>query len=226
MRLCHVPVGYLLNLFIHNDQSDKALYAYVQANLERLTAIHEAAEREKPATGRCTKQSFSTEKIAKIELQRIRKLEQVHKKPVRAYECDQCGAWHLTSIPFEKWDTGQRPAGVLEILANEGGMVEETDGVNQTTDKELCFNAFPSGETKMRCKRYTYASEREARYAVHQTEKRVVNFRNPVRAIECEKCGGWHLTSIPYERWEVHHKRGGLHDFIQFHLEAGQSQFD
>ncbi|MCX6755524.1 MAG: hypothetical protein NT068_03255 [Candidatus Nomurabacteria bacterium] len=29
--------------------------------------------------------------------------EQVHKKPIRSYECEKCSAWHLTSMPYEVW---------------------------------------------------------------------------------------------------------------------------
>ena len=47
---------------------------------------------------------FASEKEAKQEIRRIRVLEQVNKKPVRAYECEKCGGWHTTSLPFEEWE--------------------------------------------------------------------------------------------------------------------------
>lgn len=52
---------------------------------------------------------FASEKIAKQELKRIRQLyankkEKEEKKiPVRAYYCEVCGGWHLTSISIEQY---------------------------------------------------------------------------------------------------------------------------
>lgn len=46
---------------------------------------------------------YLTKKIAREALAQIRQTEQSHKKPVRSYECDECGWWHLTSLPIEDW---------------------------------------------------------------------------------------------------------------------------
>lgn len=45
---------------------------------------------------------YVSEKDAKTELREIQKSDS-EKKPVRAYECDKCSGWHLTSIPYEVW---------------------------------------------------------------------------------------------------------------------------
>jgi uncharacterized protein YjhX (UPF0386 family) len=37
---------------------------------------------------------------------------------------------------------------------------------------------------------------------VAKARESVQENKKPVRAYECEKCSGWHLTSIPHERWE------------------------
>lgn len=47
---------------------------------------------------------FVTEKDAKYEIRRAAGNMQSNKKPVRTYECEKCGGWHLTSIPHEKWE--------------------------------------------------------------------------------------------------------------------------
>ena len=51
-------------------------------------------------------------------------------------------------------------------------------------------------------------------------EKKVPEFKKPVRAYSCQKCGGWHLTSVPYERWEVSFKRADVLNQMQW-LQAG-----
>jgi hypothetical protein len=45
-----------------------------------------------------------SEKEAKAELRRIQNLDNHDKKPTRAYECEKCGGWHLTSIDFEEYE--------------------------------------------------------------------------------------------------------------------------
>lgn len=227
--LRQVPALYLINIYTSKNQTDPNLYAYVEANLDRIKARLNEPEKMKPVPDRCNKIGFHSEKLAKEELNRIKQEEQEHKKPIRVYECSRCGGWHLTSIPYEKWDTELIPAGVLHqirilptVMGNSKGTnrdntkEEETWAIQEEDDLDL-----PSTPKKP-CKRFTYQTEREARHAVHKTERRVLDYQKPVRAFACEKCGFWHLTSVPYSKWEVHHKRPVALNQIILHVMGEQ----
>lgn len=49
----------------------------------------------------CTKRYFPTKQDAKNSLSKIREVNQTEDRPVRAYECEYCSGWHLTSMPIE-----------------------------------------------------------------------------------------------------------------------------
>ena len=42
---------------------------------------------------------FATQALAKRELKRIRRQPQEKEKPIRVYECEKCGYWHLSLKP-------------------------------------------------------------------------------------------------------------------------------
>lgn len=116
VRLCRVPPEYLLA--IHKNKTalsrevmleipsatGKELLEYIEANLERIQA-RQRGEIDAPEIElTCEKLPFPNEKAAKAEIRRIQAREQENqKKPVRAYECEKCSAWHLTSITIEVW---------------------------------------------------------------------------------------------------------------------------
>ncbi len=47
-----------------------------------------------------------------------------------------------------------------------------------------------------------YPSEKDAKHEINKIKSYMQGGKKPERAYECEKCGGWHLTSIPHEQWE------------------------
>ena len=104
-RLGIIPESYLLNLYNNNKSTidNQELMEYIERNyLDKLK--NKPQVKVVPEIIRCEKLTYPTEKDAKYEIRRIRDREQKNsKKPVRAYECDDCGGWHLTSIPFEDW---------------------------------------------------------------------------------------------------------------------------
>lgn len=96
---------------------DRKLIAYIEKNLESIKkrrGQHTAKEdtgfghKTRPGGGgvkqlTCNetgKLVYVSEKEAKDELILIKQSDS-EKKPVRAYECEKCGGWHLTSIPYE-----------------------------------------------------------------------------------------------------------------------------
>lgn len=51
---------------------------------------------------RCKKVSYSSEKFALIDIKRFKFIDDGRTKPIRAYLCNNCKTWHLTSkIDFE-----------------------------------------------------------------------------------------------------------------------------
>jgi hypothetical protein len=107
-KLRDIPASYLLKL--HNDlgvmKNNNELKEYIESNLDILKDEEQGLKSRqvvKPETPRCEKVTFATEKIAKSRLREINSSIGNNKKPVRAYECELCGGWHHTSIPFEEY---------------------------------------------------------------------------------------------------------------------------
>ncbi len=103
-KLIRVPAEYLLKVYSSGNKSDKELFEYVQNNLETIIARKEGRIPTSHLKPLCDKQAYVSKKVANLHLSVISKKEQDHKKPVRSYECDKCGAWHVTSIPYEHWE--------------------------------------------------------------------------------------------------------------------------
>lgn len=104
-KLCRVPAKYLLDTYRGwGNQPRTELFDYIQSNMESILA-RERGEIVAPELKiECDKIIFPNEKSAKYKITQLRNVEQDHKKPVRAYECEKCGGWHLTSISYEKWE--------------------------------------------------------------------------------------------------------------------------
>ena len=98
MKLSRVPSDYLLKFL--KDKSNLDLYNYVNENEEKLILRKNGVIKTEPLTFPCEKHAFCSEKAAKDALNKISPLRQNHKKPIRSYECNICGGWHLTSIPL------------------------------------------------------------------------------------------------------------------------------
>ena len=107
-RLCRVPPDYLINLYKDRNYHDKELIEYIGTNIQRIVDRKLGKIVASQLKRVCDKIQYPTEKDAKFEINRIKNLEQENKKPVRAYQCDKCSAWHLTSISHEEWKKGNR----------------------------------------------------------------------------------------------------------------------
>ena len=80
------------------------MYEYVVANIDSIRARARGEIIAPELVKICDKIVFVSEKDAKDRIRKLSELKQDNKKPVRAYECEKCGGWHLTSIPYEKWE--------------------------------------------------------------------------------------------------------------------------
>lgn len=52
--------------------------------------------------GSCKKTTYANQKLANEDIERIQAKSTRDKKPMRAYQCNQCNLWHLTSTPDYK----------------------------------------------------------------------------------------------------------------------------
>lgn len=100
-RLGLVDPAYLLFIYKQKNYLDKcikdvALKKYIEDNIERIVNGMYGYVNDDNA---CKKITYANEKIAKSVLNDISIVKQDHKKPVRAYQCDKCTGWHLTSKP-------------------------------------------------------------------------------------------------------------------------------
>ncbi len=46
-----------------------------------------------------------------------------------------------------------------------------------------------------------FISQKDAKYEIRRIQQLVQEGKKPSRSYECKKCGGWHLTSMPYDEW-------------------------
>ncbi|HLF51889.1 hypothetical protein [Flavobacterium sp.] len=97
--LKNVPKEYLITIYENQNPFCPYLLKYVNKNIEQIK--HKVAQIEEPI---CSKQAYFNEKIAKQILFEINNQTQKHKKPIRVYECDKCGNYHLTSKPLTDYD--------------------------------------------------------------------------------------------------------------------------
>ncbi|HEY4715245.1 MAG TPA: hypothetical protein VIH31_01965 [Candidatus Paceibacterota bacterium] len=61
--------------------------------------------------------------------------------------------------------------------------------------------------TEVRCEKVTFLSPGEAKKELRRITKFKQKRRKPIREYQCDKCHGWHLTSIPIEEWGKAHNR-------------------
>jgi len=96
-KLCRIDPDYLLEFL--NNKTFIELHNYVVENLEKIIMRKEGIIETPKLEFPCIKITYANEKIANQVLSSIKSIDQTHKKPIRAYECDKCGCWHLTSKP-------------------------------------------------------------------------------------------------------------------------------
>ena len=94
--LCRVPPEYLIELHTQN-YPDNDLLKYIEENMELIKARLVGELPIPKLDFPCNKISYPTKKVAQDHLRRMESFNFKHKIPTRAYFCDRCGQWHLTS---------------------------------------------------------------------------------------------------------------------------------
>lgn len=89
--------GSYLRMIYHDPKCSEELREYINENVGGVVKKFKIEDFKFP----CDKIIYFSEKEAKSHINKIKKMAQKHKKPVRAYECEKCGLWHLTSISYE-----------------------------------------------------------------------------------------------------------------------------
>ncbi|MDI9882416.1 hypothetical protein [Flectobacillus longus] len=96
-QLCRVPPEYLLRIHQAKSYFNAELKEYIINNLERIIQRRDGIILTPIVYFPCKKVIYISKKEANRFLESIKYIGQNHKKPVRAYECDKCGYWHITS---------------------------------------------------------------------------------------------------------------------------------
>jgi uncharacterized protein (DUF3820 family) len=93
--LKNVPTAFLLSLYNRPERTgDLGLDEYIASNLEKLSKAPVVSVID---PSNCAKIRFTTLEEATHYINQAKEVEQEHKKPTRAYNCEKCGLWHLTS---------------------------------------------------------------------------------------------------------------------------------
>lgn len=100
----NVPLSFFMNLYNNHPFEDQELLQYIQ---KRKTEGNIEGQKNNPVI--CDKYSFPSKETAKDRLNFLLSLHDNVKKPTRAYECEICGGWHLTSMPLSEYKTISNP---------------------------------------------------------------------------------------------------------------------
>jgi hypothetical protein len=100
-----LPANYLLSSQGNYKHSRPEVWQFIEDNKELLLTLGDKpmVEEVQVQTSDCAKTKYYSEKFAKEQLNKIINSKGEHKKPVRAYECEYCGQWHLTSMPLSEY---------------------------------------------------------------------------------------------------------------------------
>lgn len=78
------------------------------------------------------------------------------------------------------------------------------DAPKNTFENEIGVRLY-GNRTALVCKdsdKIIFVSEKDAKHEIRRIQNLKQTNKKPSRAYERQKCGGWHLTSIPFENWE------------------------
>jgi hypothetical protein len=75
----------------------------------------------------CTKTGYMSEKFANEQIKEIKIKSSKSKVPVRTYNCDKCGLWHLTSSPI-RFPKIEKVPKEMQIIENQKKIIEDLQG--------------------------------------------------------------------------------------------------
>ena len=84
----------LIEIFESKNKGNISLFKYVEKNLE---SIRERLNKNPEEQSDCKKVKYVSREVAVSHIKWISKNSKNEKVPVRAYECDKCTSWHITS---------------------------------------------------------------------------------------------------------------------------------
>lgn len=105
---------------------------------------------------------------------------------------------------YKAWKLKDVPATFLvRIHDNGGGNDPELKAyiaanIERLRLKAIGFEAPPIEHVPFICEKKTFATKKDAQNSL-KTIRSTKTEKKPIRAYECPKCSGWHLTSMPIE---------------------------
>lgn len=93
----------------------------------------------------CKKVSFASEKYADFYIDKLKRISQRKKVPVRSYKCDKCNLWHLTSQPHPL------EAKVIQLTDEVGKLQVELATLKESDGKEERFSVRADFRVKEVC---------------------------------------------------------------------------
>lgn len=87
-KLSQVPDRYLKGLYESKILTDMRIIRYIERKILKMP---------------CEKKGYLSRKEAMYDINKIKYVDQNHKKPIRAYKCEYCEMWHLTSMSKEAY---------------------------------------------------------------------------------------------------------------------------
>lgn len=99
---------------------------------------------------------------------------------------------------------------ILKIADNPGGCPDKWFIKYVNANREF-LEAVKRGEKQFpddeiveddTCQKHYYSDQKSAKTALRQIRETEQKHKKPVRTYQCDKCTGWHLTSVPIEVWK------------------------
>lgn len=103
MKIKDVPRRYLINIYRSGGKEHDKLKEWISANIDNFPTLKLENMRGEFVPFICDKRTFATKKAAMDSI--VKPKSKNHKPvPIRAYECDICSGWHLTSKPDRRFN--------------------------------------------------------------------------------------------------------------------------
>lgn len=103
MKIKDVPKRYLVNIYRTGGREHEKLKEWVNTNIDKFPILKLENKGGEFVTFICDKRTYPTKKAAMDSI--VKPMSKNHKPvPIRAYECEICSGWHLTSKPDRRFN--------------------------------------------------------------------------------------------------------------------------